>query len=54
MSKKLVQIKNLKTYFHTEAGTAKAVDNVSFDFIKVKYLESLENQDQENPLHHYQ
>ena len=31
MSKKLVQIKNLKTYFHTEAGTAKAVDNVSFD-----------------------
>ena len=25
MSEKLIQVKNLKTYFHTEAGTAKAV-----------------------------
>ena len=27
----LLQIRNLKTYFHTEAGTAKAVDGVDFD-----------------------
>ena len=38
MSKKLVQIKNLKTYFHTEAGIAKAVDNVSFDIYKGEVL----------------
>ena len=29
--KKLIEIKNLQTYFYTEAGTVKAVDNVSFD-----------------------
>ena len=29
----LLQIKGLKTYFHTEAGTAKAVDGVSFDIM---------------------
>ncbi len=38
MSEKLIQIKNLKTYFHTEAGTAKAVDNVSFDIYKGEVL----------------
>ena len=38
MSKKLIQIKNLKTYFHTEAGTAKAVDNVSFDIYSGEVL----------------
>jgi len=38
MSKKLIQVKNLKTYFHTEAGTAKAVDNVSFDIYKGEVL----------------
>lgn len=27
----LVEVKELKTYFHTEAGTAKAVDGVSFN-----------------------
>ena len=27
----LLQIRNLKTYFHTEAGTAKAVDGVDLD-----------------------
>ena len=27
----LLQVRNLKTYFHTEAGTAKAVDGVDFD-----------------------
>ena len=29
----LLQIKELRTYFHTEAGTAKAVDGVSFDIL---------------------
>ena len=28
---KLIQVKDLKTYFYTEAGTAKAVDGTSFD-----------------------
>ncbi len=27
----LLQVRNLKTYFKTEAGWAKAVDGVSFD-----------------------
>ena len=30
---KLIQIKNLKTFFNTEAGIAKAVNDVSFDKI---------------------
>ena len=38
MKNKLVQIKNLKTYFYTEAGTAKAVNNVSFDILKGEVL----------------
>mgnify|MGYP001490159725 CR=1 FL=1 len=38
MDKKLVQIKNLKTYFYTEAGTAKAVDNISFDIYSGEVL----------------
>ena len=39
MSKqKLIQIKNLKTYFYTEAGTVKAVDDVSFDILKGEVL----------------
>ena len=38
MNEKLIQVKNLKTYFHTEAGTAKAVDNVSFDIYKGEVL----------------
>jgi len=29
----LLQVKGLKTYFHTEAGIAKAVDGVSFDIM---------------------
>ena len=28
MTKKLIEVKNLKTYFYTEAGTVKAVNNV--------------------------
>lgn len=35
---KLIQVKNLKTYFYTEAGTAKAVDGVSFDIYKGEVL----------------
>ncbi len=35
---KLIQIKNLKTHFYTEAGTAKAVDGVSFDIFKGEVL----------------
>ena len=35
---KLIQVKNLKTYFYTEAGTAKAVDDVSFDIYKGEVL----------------
>ena len=35
---KLIEIKNLKTYFHTEGGTAKAVDGVSFDIYKGEVL----------------
>ena len=38
MVKKLIEIKNLKTYFYTEAGTAKAVNNVSFDILKGEVL----------------
>ena len=38
MNKKLVQIKNLQTFFYTEAGTAKAVDNVSFDIYEGEVL----------------
>tara|TARA_B100001250_G_scaffold194565_1_gene167190 strand:+ start:1283 stop:2269 length:987 start_codon:yes stop_codon:yes gene_type:complete len=35
---KLFEIKNLKTFFHTEAGTVKAVNNVSFDIYKDEVL----------------
>ena len=35
---KLFQIKNLKTYFHTEAGIAKAVNDVSFDIYQGEVL----------------
>jgi oligopeptide/dipeptide ABC transporter ATP-binding protein len=35
---KLIEIKNLKTYFYTEAGTAKAVDDVSFDIYNGEVL----------------
>jgi len=38
MNEKLVEIKNLKTYFYTEAGTAKAVDDVSFNIYKGEVL----------------
>ncbi|OUW60546.1 MAG: peptide ABC transporter ATP-binding protein [bacterium TMED198] len=36
--KKLIEIKDLKTYFYTEAGTAKAVDGVSFDIFQGEVL----------------
>ena len=35
---KLIEIHNLKTYFHTEAGVAKAVDDISFDIYKGEVL----------------
>ena len=35
---KLFEIKNLKTYFYTEAGTVKAVNDVSFDVLKGEVL----------------
>ena len=35
---KLIEIKDLKTYFHTEAGIAKAVDGVSFDIFEGEVL----------------
>ena len=38
MSNALIQVKKLKTYFHTEAGTVKAVDNISFDILKGEIL----------------
>ena len=38
MNKKLIEVKNLKTYFYTEAGTVKAVNNVSFDIYEGEVL----------------
>ncbi len=38
MKNKLIQIKNLQTYFYTEAGTAKAVDGVTFDIFEGEVL----------------
>ena len=35
---KLIEVKDLKTYFYTEAGTAKAVDGVSFDIYNGEVL----------------
>ena len=35
---KLIQVKNLKTYFYTEEGVVKAVDGVSFDIFKNEVL----------------
>ena len=35
---KLIEIKNLKTFFSTEAGIAKAVNDVSFDIYKGEVL----------------
>ena len=31
---KLIEVKNLKPFFYTEAGVAKSVNNVSFDIFK--------------------
>ena len=36
--KKLIEIKNLRTHFYTEAGTVKAVEDVSFDILKGEVL----------------
>tara|TARA_B100001123_G_C15293530_1_gene1018309 strand:- start:383 stop:1369 length:987 start_codon:yes stop_codon:yes gene_type:complete len=37
-NEKLISVKDLRTYFYTEAGTAKAVDGVSFDIYKGEVL----------------
>lgn len=37
-AKKLIQVKNLKTYFFTEEGVVKAVDGVSFDIYEDEVL----------------
>ena len=36
--KKMIEIENLKTYFYTEAGTAKAVDGLNFDIYEGEVL----------------
>ena len=38
---KLIQVKNLKTFFYTEAGTVRAVNDVSFDIYKGEVLRPL-------------
>ena len=38
MKKELIEIKDLKTYFYTEAGTAKAVDGISFNIFQGEVL----------------
>ena len=38
MTDKLIEIKNLKTFFNTEAGVVKAVNNVSFNIYKGEVL----------------
>ena len=37
-SKKLLEVKNLTTYFFTEEGVVKAVDGVSFDIYENEVL----------------
>lgn len=43
MSEKLLEVKNLKTYFYTDEGVVKSVDDVSFDVEKGKTLGIVEN-----------
>ena len=38
MKKKLIEVNNLRTYFYTEAGTAKAVDGINFDIFEGEVL----------------
>ncbi len=38
MKNKLIEVDNLKTYFYTEAGTAKAVDGVGFEIFQGETL----------------
>ncbi len=34
----ILQVRNLKTYFHTDAGVVKAVDGINFDLHKGETL----------------
>ncbi|MDD5659451.1 MAG: ABC transporter ATP-binding protein, partial [Actinomycetota bacterium] len=38
LQEKILEVKNLKTYFYTDAGIVKAVDGVSFDLKKGETL----------------
>ena len=38
MGEKILEVKHLKTYFHTDAGLSKAVNDVSFSVEKGKTL----------------
>ena len=38
MSEKLLEVKNLRTYFHTDDGIVKSVDDVSFEVKRGKTL----------------
>ena len=38
MGEKILEVQGLKTYFHTDAGLSKAVNNVSFSVEKGKTL----------------
>jgi len=38
LGKPLLEVQNLKTYFHTEGGTGKAVDGISFEINRKKTL----------------
>ena len=38
MDSPLLEVRNLKTYFHTESGIGKAIDGINFDILKQKTL----------------
>ena len=51
MSEKLLEVKNLKTYFYTDDGVVKSVDGVSFSVEKGKTLGIVGNPAAEKVLH---
>ena len=44
----LLEVSDLRTYFHTEDGLLKAVDGISFSLKRGETLASLANQAREN------